>query len=61
MNTIIENFTKEYTNTKDINTTFINVSNLVIIEDLRKNCEQNYCGKYGTNWIYPHGVGPIKN
>lgn len=61
MNNIIESFIKEYMNNKKINTAIIDVPNLVITEYLRKACEQNHCGKYGTNWMCPPGVGSIKD
>ena len=33
------------------------VSKLVFNEAFRKACEANQCGKYGTNWSCPPGVG----
>lgn len=29
-------------------------------EGFRFSCEQNYCGKYGTNWMCPPGVGAFE-
>ncbi len=39
---------------------FINPKELVFSPDVRKYCEQNYCGKYGTNWQCPPGAGDIR-
>lgn len=61
MNNLIEDFITEYTNNNEINTAIIDVSSLIIVEDLRKACEQNSCGKYDTNWMCPPGIGPIKD
>jgi len=38
----------------------IEVSKIVFSEELRKMCEQNACGKYGTNWVCPPAVGPLE-
>lgn len=36
---------------------FIEVLKIPFTADSRKLCEQNYCGRYGTNWQCPPGVG----
>ncbi|WP_040293536.1 DUF2284 domain-containing protein [Acetonema longum] len=33
------------------------VSQIRFVEDFRKACEQNTCGKYNTNWVCPPAVG----
>ena len=33
------------------------VSDIVFSEAFRASCESNQCGKYGTNWSCPPGVG----
>ncbi len=33
------------------------VSEIVFSEEFRSSCESNQCGKYGTNWSCPPGVG----
>jgi predicted metal-binding protein len=38
---------------------FIDVKNINFSQELRKLCEVNYCGKYGSNWMCPPAVGPI--
>ena len=35
----------------------VSVSDLVFSEAFRASCESNQCGKYGTNWSCPPGVG----
>jgi predicted metal-binding protein len=35
-------------------------SDIRFSEEFRKACEQNLCGKYGTNWMCPPGVGPFE-
>jgi predicted metal-binding protein len=35
----------------------IEVSAIRFVEDFRKACEQNTCGKYNTNWVCPPAVG----
>jgi len=37
----------------------IEVANIRFVEDFRKACEQNTCGKYNTNWVCPPAVGPF--
>ena len=34
----------------------INTSDIQFSEEFRKLCEQNSCGKYGTNWMCPPAV-----
>lgn len=34
-------------------------SDIVIVAELRKSCEQNYCGNYNKNWMCPPAVGKI--
>jgi len=33
------------------------VSQIKFVEEFRKACEQNTCGKYNTNWVCPPAVG----
>lgn len=35
------------------------VNNITFSEELRSMCTQNLCGKYGTNWMCPPGIGPL--
>lgn len=37
----------------------IDVNKIVFSNELRQMCEQNSCGKYGTNWMCPPGVGTL--
>jgi predicted metal-binding protein len=37
----------------------VNPETLKITGEIRGLCEVNYCGKYGTNWMCPPGVGDI--
>ncbi len=37
----------------------IDVNNIVFSNELRRMCEVNFCGKYGTNWMCPPGVGTL--
>ncbi|WP_125152049.1 DUF2284 domain-containing protein [Clostridium rectalis] len=39
---------------------YFNPDILVFSEKIRRYCEENLCGHYGTNWACPPGVGPIK-
>ncbi|SPF44282.1 conserved hypothetical protein [Candidatus Desulfosporosinus infrequens] len=51
-------------NAQDLNAThaaIANVKDLVFNEDFRKQCEQNICGFYNTNWMCPPAFGPISN
>lgn len=34
-------------------------SDISFHEEFRKACEQNQCGKYGTNWMGPPAIGSI--
>ena len=38
----------------------LNTSDIRFVEDFRKACEQNSCGKYGTNWMCPPAVGSFE-
>lgn len=37
------------------------ISQIQFVEDFRKACEQNVCGKYNTNWVCPPGVGEFSD
>jgi len=37
----------------------VSVSKLILMEELREFCKQNYCGKYGNNYTCPPHVGQI--
>jgi len=38
---------------------FFNPDVIIFSEDVRKMCESNACGKYGTNWQCPPAVGSV--
>lgn len=38
----------------------INTSDIRFSEEFRKLCEENSCGKYGTNWMCPPAVEPLE-
>lgn len=38
----------------------LNAADINFDEGFRAACEQNYCGKYGTNWMCPPGVGEFE-
>lgn len=38
----------------------LNAADIRFDENFRAACEQNYCGKYGTNWMCPPGVGEFE-
>jgi predicted metal-binding protein len=38
----------------------VNTSEIEFHEDFRKACEKNVCKKYGTNWMGPPAIGPIR-
>ena len=38
----------------------IDVSQIAFSQELRNLCKQNACGKYGTNWMCPPGVGELE-
>ena len=38
----------------------LQTSDIRFSEEFRKACERNTCGKYGTNWMCPPGVGPFE-
>lgn len=54
----IENLFKE-NKLKVANSALINVADIHFSDEVRKYCEMNSCGKYGTNWACPPGVGPV--
>jgi predicted metal-binding protein len=35
----------------------VEVAKIRFVEDFRKACQQNVCGKYNTNWVCPPAVG----
>ena len=35
----------------------VETKNIAFLPELRKSCEANVCGSYGTNWMCPPGVG----
>jgi len=37
----------------------IDVNKIVFSDELRHMCKLNACGKYGTNWMCPPGVGTL--
>ncbi|MHC4636942.1 MAG: DUF2284 domain-containing protein [Planctomycetota bacterium] len=38
----------------------LNTSDIKFSQEFRKACQQNSCGKYGTNWMCPPAVGPFE-
>jgi predicted metal-binding protein len=38
----------------------LSTSDIKFAEEFRKACEQNVCGKYGTNWMCPPEVGSFE-
>lgn len=38
----------------------ISAKEIVVRDEVRKLCEQNSCGYYGTNWTCPPAVAPLK-
>ena len=38
----------------------IDIEQVKFSEELRKLCEQNKCGMYGSNWMCPPGVGTVE-
>ena len=41
-------------------TAVIETSTIKFYEDVRRACEQNVCGQYGTNWMGPPAIGTIE-
>lgn len=39
---------------------FIKAVDIVFSDEVRKACEQNFCGMYGTSWACPPAVGTIE-
>ena len=37
----------------------IRTSDIRFSQEFRKLCEQNSCGKYGTNWMCPPAIGTL--
>ncbi len=38
----------------------VKVGDIIFAHEFRAACEQNSCGKYGTNWMCPPGVGEFE-
>lgn len=38
----------------------VNIGQVKFSDELRKMCEQNKCGMYGSNWMCPPGVGAVE-
>ena len=38
----------------------VDTDKIVFSEEVRKLCEANSCGRYGTNWACPPAVGPVE-
>ncbi len=38
----------------------VNTQDIVFADEVRKLCEANSCGKYGTNWACPPAVGSVE-
>ena len=55
------NFAEPFLNDTDDCVKVVSLANDDIVTEraLRKACEQNVCGKYGTNWMCPPGIGEI--
>jgi len=39
----------------------IETENIDFLEEVRKSCELNHCGKYRKNWMCPPGIGSIND
>lgn len=55
----IEQLIKDVKEMNVLNAAVVNVTDINFSDEVRKYCEKNSCGKCGTNWACPPGVGPV--
>ena len=39
---------------------FVDINDLVFLDEVREICKQNACRKYGTTWACPPGIGTLE-
>lgn len=57
---ILHQIEKILSETSFYETGYVNISNLKYYPEVRKICEGNGCGKYGTSWACPPATGTIE-